>query len=42
MVTMPVVTLKCLSFSHDGKYLASVGKDSHNKELIYICDISKI
>jgi len=42
MVTMPVVSLKCLSFSHDGRYLASVGKDSHNKELIIIWDISKV
>ena len=42
MVTMPVVSLKCLSFSHDGKYLASVGKDSHNKELIFIWDISRV
>jgi WD40 repeat protein len=39
---MPVVSLKCLSFSHDGKYLASVGKDSHNKELVIIWDISSI
>jgi len=39
---MPVVSLKCLSFSYDGRYLASVGKDSHNKELIIIWDISKI
>jgi len=42
MMTMPVVSLKCLSFSHDGKYLASVGKDSHNKELIIIWDISRV
>ena len=40
MMTMPVVSLKCLSFSHDGKYLASCGKDSHNKELIIVWDIS--
>jgi WD40 repeat protein len=39
---MPVVSLKCLSFSHDGRYLASVGKDAHNKELIVIWDISKV
>jgi WD40 repeat protein len=39
---MPVVSLKCLSFSHDGRFLASVGKDSHNKELIYIWDISRV
>jgi len=42
MVTMPVISLKCLSFSHDGRYLASVGKDNHNKELIIIWDISRI
>ena len=40
MMTMPVTSLKCLSFSHDGKYLASCGKDSHNKELIIVWDIS--
>jgi WD40 repeat protein len=27
MVTMPVVTLKCLSFSHDGKYLVAGSED---------------
>ena len=42
MMTMPVTSLKCLSFSHDGNYLASVGKDVHNKELIFIWDISEI
>lgn len=42
MMTMPVTSLKCLSFSHDGKYLASVGKDNHNKELIIIWDISRV
>ena len=42
MVTMPVVSLKCLSFSYDGRYLAASGKDAHNKELITIWDISKI
>jgi WD40 repeat protein len=42
MVTMPVNSLKCLTFSHDGKYLASVGKDSHNRELVIVWDISKI
>jgi WD40 repeat protein len=39
---MPVVSLTCLSFSHDGRYLASAGKDQHNKEVIYIWDISRI
>jgi len=42
MVTMPVVSLKCLSFSHDGRFLASVGKDAKNKELIVIWDISRV
>ena len=42
MTTMPVVSLKCLSFSYDGRYLAGAGKDAHNKELIYIWDISRI
>lgn len=42
MVTMPVVTLKCLAFSYDGKYLASVGKDAHNKELVIVWDITRI
>jgi len=37
-----VTTLKCLSFSPDGKLLASVGKDAHNKEMIIIWDISKV
>jgi len=41
-MTMPVVSLKCLAFSNDGRYLAGVGKDSHNKELIIVWDISKI
>ena len=46
MVTMPVTSLKCLSFSYDGRYLVSVGKialnKEHNKELITIWDISNI
>jgi WD40 repeat protein len=42
MLPMPVVTMKCISFSPDGRYLASVGKDAHNKELIVVWDISKI
>jgi WD40 repeat protein len=51
MMTMPVVSMKCLSFSQDGRYLASVGKahyfmrdkkDPHNKELIIIWDVSKV
>ena len=40
MITMRVNTIKCLSFSYDGKYLATVGKDDHNKELIKIWDIT--
>lgn len=42
MVTIPVITLKCLAFSYDGKYLASVGKDAHNKEMIIVWDITRI
>jgi len=42
MVTMPVVSMKCLSFSFDGRYLASVGKDAHQKELIIVWDISRV
>jgi len=42
MVTMPVNSLKCLAFSYDGKYLASVGKDSHNRELVIVWDITRI
>jgi len=42
MVTMPVTSLKCVAFSPDGRFLASVGKDTHNKEMIIIWDISKI
>ncbi len=26
-MTMPVISIKCLTFSHDGNYLASVGKE---------------
>jgi WD40 repeat protein len=42
MMTMPVTSLKCLAFSHDGRFLASCGKDSHNKEMIIIWDLTKI
>lgn len=42
MVTMPVNILKCLSFSYDGRYLASAGKDSHNREILIVWDISGI
>ena len=39
---MPVTSLKCVSFSPDGRFLASVGKDQHNKELIIVWDISGV
>jgi WD40 repeat protein len=39
---MPVASMKCVSFSPDGRYLACVGKDNHNKELVVVWDISKI
>jgi WD repeat-containing protein 90 len=42
MVTMPVTSVKCVAFSPDGRFLAVVGKDSHNKELIAVWDISKV
>lgn len=42
MLTMPVASMKCVSFSPDGRYLACVGKDNHNKELVVVWDISKI
>ena len=42
MVTMPVMSLKCLAFSYDGRFLASVGKDNHNKEMIIVWDITRI
>lgn len=42
MVTMPVNTLKCLSFSYDGRYLASSGKDTHNREILIVWDITRI
>lgn len=42
MVTMPVNKLKCLAFSYDGRYLASVGKDSHNREMVIVWDISRV
>lgn len=38
---MPVNVVKCLSFSPDGRFLAVVGKDSHNREMIAVWDISK-
>ena len=37
-----LTTLQCLSFSPDGRFLASVGKDERNKERIIIWDISRV
>ena len=31
-----------MTFSHDGRYLACVGLDHHNKELIIVWDISRV
>ena len=42
MMTMPVASMKCLSFSQDGRYLASVGKDAKEKEIIIVWDVSRI
>lgn len=42
IISIPVVSVICLSFSHDGRFLACVGKDSHNKEMITVWDIAKI
>ena len=42
MMAMAVTSLKCLAFSHDGHYLASVGKDAHNRESIVVWDITMI
>ena len=41
MLTMPS-SLKQVTFSPDNRFLTTVGKDSHNKELIIVWDISKI
>ena len=35
-------TFQCLSFSPDGRFLASVGKDERNRERIIIWDISRV
>ena len=42
MVTMPVVSMRCLSFSQDGRYLVSVGKDALQKEIIIVWDIARV
>ena len=52
MLTMPVATLQCVSFSPDGRFLACVGKEDDNpespnykryaKEMIIVWDISRI
>ena len=52
MLTMPVATLQCVSFSPDGRYLACVGKESEEKryekevkypkQMIIVWDISRI
>ena len=46
MLTMPVATLQCVSFSPDGRFLACVGKEGadkrYAKEMIIVWDISRI
>lgn len=42
MLTLPVQSVKCVAFSADGKYLACAGKDSHNKELLVVWDITRV
>jgi WD40 repeat protein len=42
MMIMPVIEMQCMSFSHDGRYLACVGLDHLNKELIIVWDISRV
>jgi len=46
MLTMPVSTLQCVSFSPDGRFLACVGKEAatkrYGKEIIVVWDISRI
>jgi hypothetical protein len=42
MMIMPVIEMQCMSFSHDGRYLACVGLDHMNKELIIVWDISRV
>jgi WD40 repeat protein len=42
IITSPMTSLKCLTFSHDGSMLACVGKDNHNREIIIIWDITRV
>lgn len=52
MLTMPVATIQCVSFSPNGQFLAVVGKESEEKkyekeviypkEMIIVWDISRI
>lgn len=42
MLTLAVQSVKCVAFSADGKYLACAGKDSHNKELLVVWDITRV
>lgn len=42
MFTLNVNSIQCLSFSHDGKYLATVGRGNQNREQIIVWDISGI
>ena len=42
MMIMPVIEMQSMTFSHDGRYLTSVGLDHHNKELLIVWDISRV
>lgn len=42
IISTEVAALKCLSFSPDGNFLTSVGKDQCNRELLIVWDISGI
>ena len=42
MFTIDVSSLKCLTFSPDGNYLAASGKDYTNRELIVVWNISTV
>lgn len=39
-IIMPVIEMKQMHFSDDGRYLACVGLDAHNKELIWVWDVA--